>query len=59
MLVGEALLDSHRCGVAMAPSRMAAGSCASSITITGTRQTQLRPANAIQFQTGDPKWILK
>lgn len=59
MPLGEALLDSHRCGVAMAPSRMAAGSCTSSVTVAGTRQTQLGPANYIQFQTRDPKWILK
>lgn len=59
MPVGEVLMDSHHCGVAVAPSRMAAGSCTSSITVTGTRQTQLRPANKIQFKTRDPKWILK
>lgn len=59
MPVGEVLMDSHHCGAAVAPSRMAAGSCASSITVTGTRQTQLRPANEIQFQTRGPKWILK
>lgn len=59
MRFGEALLDSHCYEVAMGPSQTAAGSCTSSIIVTGTRQTQLRPADEIKFQTRDPKWILK
>lgn len=57
--VREALLDSLCCGIAMAPSREAGGSCASNIAVTGTGQQKLRPVNDIQFHTRDPKWIWK
>lgn len=57
MLVGEALLDSHRCGVAMASSRM--DQAPAHPVLQSLALDIHRPANESKFHSRDTKWILK